>query len=209
MDYNSLYKEKGEMQKGVSKGIVKAAELFKKENFKKILDLGCGTGRHTSFLLENGFETFGCDFSEEAISIAKEKAPKASFEKCDMTSLPYENEFFDGIICNHVIQHGKNAEINKAVSEMQRTVRKGGIIFLVVVSTKHPNNFTGKEIGPNTRIDIDSQDGFLPHHFFLEEEITKLFKEFEILKLEHSEGSSELNPEKKSATWKLFARKVK
>lgn len=41
---------------------------------QKVLDLGCGAGRHAMFLAENGFEAYGIDISENAILEAKKRA---------------------------------------------------------------------------------------------------------------------------------------
>ena len=96
-DWNSLYKEKGTVQKEPSKKVIKAVNFFKKEKVKRILDFGCGTGRHTTYLLKEGFEVYGCDTSDRALEIIKEILKNIKFKKCDMTSLPYEDKSFDGI----------------------------------------------------------------------------------------------------------------
>ena len=206
-DWNSLYKEKGIVEEEPSKRVIEAVNFFKQQRLKRILDLGCGTGRHTVYLLKQGFHVYGCDSSESALKISSEILTEVDFKQCDMISLPYKDEFFDGILCNFVIEHGKIAKIKKAISEMYRVLRKRGVLFLRVPSTKHPEYLTGKEIEPNTKIDIDSIDGDMPHHYFTEEEMREFFREYEIIKLEHFEGASEYNPTKKSAFWEIYARR--
>jgi ubiquinone/menaquinone biosynthesis C-methylase UbiE len=206
-DWDALYKEKGIVQEKPSKFVIKAVEFLKKQNLEKILDLGCGTGRHITYLLQKGFRVYGCDSSENALKIAKEIIPEAEFRTCDMTSLPYENNFFDGVICHFVIQHGKIADIKKAVSEIYRVLRNGGILYLSVISTEHSEYSTGEEIEPNTRINIDAIDGKEPHHYFTENEMKNLFSNFEILKLNHVESPSEKDPDKKMGFYTLYAKK--
>jgi len=208
-DWNSIYKERGILQKEASETVIEAVNFFKHELVRTVLDLGCGTGRHTAYLLEEGFQIYGCDSSEVALELAMAALPTVDFETCNMTALPYEDGFFDAVICNHVIQHGTIAEIKVAISEIHRILRKGGILFLVAISTNHPKYLTGTEIEPNTRINTDSVDGDLPHHFFTEEELRTLFsKEFKIVKSVHFEAPSELDPNKEMAAWKMYARRL-
>lgn len=195
------------MQSEPSTRVKEAANFFKQQGLKKILDLGCGTGRHTSYLIDNGFDVYACDVSENAISIAKQTLKEVEFKICDMISLPYKDEFFSGIYCDHVIQHSTVNNIKKAIGEISRVLKKNGILFLTVASTKHPKFLTGEEIETNTKINTDDIDGKIPHHFFTEEEMRAFFKDFDIIKLQHFEGQSELNPTKKSAEWQLYARK--
>ncbi len=204
-DWDSLYKEKGIVQKEPSKRVIEAVDFFKKEGLERILDLGCGTGRHTIYLLKQGFQVYGCDSSESALKISSEILTEIDFRQCDMTSLPYKDCFFDGVLCNFVIEHGKVENIKKAISEMDRILRKEGVLFLRVPSTKHPEYLTGREIEPNTKINIDSIDGDMPHHYFTEEEMREFFKGYEIIKLHHFEGASEDYPTKKSAFWEIYA----
>jgi len=208
-DWNSIYKERGILQKEVSETVIEAVNFFKHERVRRVLDLGCGTGRHTAYLLEEGFQIYGCDSSEAALRIAMATLPAVDFETCNMTALPYEAGFFDAVICNHVIQHGTIAEIKVAISEIHRILRKGGFLFLVAISTNHPKYLTGTEIEPNTRINTDSVDGTLPHHFFTEKELRALFsKLFEIVKSVHFEAPSELDANKETAAWKMYARRL-
>jgi ubiquinone/menaquinone biosynthesis C-methylase UbiE len=206
-DWSTLYIEKGVVQKEPSKKVLESINFFKGKGLKKILDLGCGTGRHTTLLVKEGFEVYGCDNSEDALKIIKNFLADNEFRLCDMTKLSYEDGYFDGILCYQVIQHGKIAEIKQSISEMYRVLKKGGYLFLVVISTKHPKFKTGEEIEPNTKINTDDIDGHMPHHFFSELEMQEFFNEFEIIKLDHFEGQSEINLSNRMASWELYARR--
>jgi ubiquinone/menaquinone biosynthesis C-methylase UbiE len=205
-DWNSVYEKKGVFQKQPSEKVIRAVSLFKQKGLSRVLDLGCGTGRHTRYLLEEGFDVYGCDSSEEALAIIRQRIPEAVFDCCDMTSLTYKDAFFEGIICNHVIQHGLKADAEKAAAEMQRVLAHRGYLFLIAASTSHPKYATGREIEPNTRIDTVALDGHVPHHFFTRQEMEKLFEDFDIISLEHFEGPSELDETTGSAAWELYAR---
>lgn len=206
-DWDAIYKEKGVIQKEPSGKVIEAISFFKQKGLERILDLGCGTGRHIPCLLEQGFQVYGCDSSESALQIVQEVLTDVEFKKCDMTSLPYKDEFFDGVLCNFVIQHGALAHAKKAIAEMHRVLRIGGMLYLTVPSTDHPEYATGKEIEPNTKINIDAIDGDIPHHYFTESEMTDLFGEYEIIRLQQFYGVSEKDPNKKSAAWEILCRR--
>ena len=63
----------------------------------KILDIGCGTGRHTIELTRRGYKVVGIDLSESQLKRAKEKAKELDlnidFQKHDARNLPFEGEF--------------------------------------------------------------------------------------------------------------------
>jgi 2-polyprenyl-3-methyl-5-hydroxy-6-metoxy-1,4-benzoquinol methylase len=63
----------------------------------KILDIGCGTGRHSIELSKRGYNVTGIDLSDSQLVRAKEKAEKQSlkidFLKYNARNLPFNNEF--------------------------------------------------------------------------------------------------------------------
>ncbi|HNW88598.1 MAG TPA: class I SAM-dependent methyltransferase [Bacteroidales bacterium] len=63
----------------------------------RILDVGCGTGRHSIELTKRGYSVTGIDLSETQLAAAREKAVKnglnISFLKHDARALPFNNEF--------------------------------------------------------------------------------------------------------------------
>lgn len=63
----------------------------------RILDIGCGTGRHSIELAKRGYRVTGIDLSESQLKRAKEKASQQNlsinFEKLDARKLTFLNEF--------------------------------------------------------------------------------------------------------------------
>ena len=63
----------------------------------KLLDVGCGTGRHSIELSKRGYVVSGIDLSESQLKRAKEKAKsdnlKINFQKQDARNLPFNKEF--------------------------------------------------------------------------------------------------------------------
>lgn len=98
----------------------------------KILDWGCGHGRYYSLFEQSDY--YGIDISEELIKIAKNKYPHAKFiVNQSFLSLPFENNFFDYIVCLDTLHHipSKNYH-QKFIKEAHRTLKENGIIILTV-----------------------------------------------------------------------------
>lgn len=79
-------------------GEVDFIESELKENKSlRILDVGCGTGRHAIELAKRGYSVFGIDLSSDQLARAQEKAKEAGvdviFEQHDARNLPFNGEF--------------------------------------------------------------------------------------------------------------------
>lgn len=68
-----------------------------RDKSSKIIDIGCGTGRHAIELTKRGYNVTGIDLSESQLARAREKAKAAGvtidFHRHDARTLPFENEF--------------------------------------------------------------------------------------------------------------------
>jgi ubiquinone/menaquinone biosynthesis C-methylase UbiE len=99
----------------------------------RALDAACGTGRHTSHLLERGHDVVGVDATAEMLAVAREKAPGARFEQGDVCDLRFDDGEFDLAVCGLALEHV--ADLDRAVSELARVVRPEG---RVLISDLHP-----------------------------------------------------------------------
>ena len=70
--WDKIFKRYGKVFLKAQENIVKIVKLFKKYDVKKVLDLGCGTGRHVVYLAKNNFNVYGIDIAEEGIKMTKE-----------------------------------------------------------------------------------------------------------------------------------------
>ncbi len=103
-------------------------------NGKKVLDVGCGTGRLERKLIDAGAEIIGIDVSSEMIKAAKKKFPKVEFVKGDIENLPFEDEAFDLVVCSFVVVHLKN--LDKAFEEIYRVLKPGGTFVLTNINQR-------------------------------------------------------------------------
>ena len=98
--------------------------------------------------------------------------------------LPYDDEFFDGVISVQVIHHAKLETIRKIVGEITRVLKREGIVFITVPKVNIHREYDFEEIEPNTIVPLGGPEKGLPHHYFTPKELKTLFKEFEIKKLD-------------------------
>ncbi|MGD9116444.1 MAG: class I SAM-dependent methyltransferase [Dehalococcoidia bacterium] len=132
----------------------------------KILDIGCGTGRHAINLASKGYQNItGIDLSPSMIGAAKKaaEAKKATvdFRICDARELPFENEF-DAALClcegafGLLEDDDENYKILKAV---HKALKKNGVFILTTL-----NLFRDAEFDPMTcrvamEMEIEQKDG--------------------------------------------------
>lgn len=97
-------------------------------NKGKVLDAGCGPGRDSKILSDEGFDVKGVDLSEEMISLAEDK--DGDFRVMDVRDLEFEDETFDGVLANQLLVFFRVEERGKAFKELERVLKSGGVIFL-------------------------------------------------------------------------------
>ncbi|WP_192254080.1 class I SAM-dependent methyltransferase [Mesorhizobium silamurunense] len=101
---------------------------------EKILDVGCGTGSLTFELVKSAdlAEIQAIDFSPVFVQAAKERNtdPRITFQQADATALPFADDMFDRALALLVLHFVPDT--GKAVAEMRRVVRPGGVVAAVV-----------------------------------------------------------------------------
>jgi SAM-dependent methyltransferase len=187
-DWEKIYEDLGDLGYGVLPRIKKAARLFRIKGVKKILDLGCGTGRHSLYLSKRGFNVYATDVSPTAVKIAGEKAAELGlkdiyFRQHDMRSIPFKDNYFDAVICTWTLHHGKLAQIQRTIDEVHRVLAPGGIFLTDIPSVTTAGAKNGREIEKNTVIGKGGGEDDVPHHYSTKEEIVTLFAGFGELKV--------------------------
>lgn len=98
----------------------------------RILDVGCAGGRDTQWFLEHGFLADGIDIAPTFLAMARTRVPEASFREMSVEELDYADATFDGVWCSCVLIHLPKAGARRAVTEMLRVLKPGGILYLLV-----------------------------------------------------------------------------
>ena len=138
-------------------------------HFNKVLDLGCGTGVILKGIssINSDVELFGLDLSENMIAKATQRlGTTANLSVGDAENLPYADNTFDLVCCVESFHHYPNPK--KALSEINRVLKNGGLFLLCDTWTRSPI----RQI-LNFFIRFSS-DGDV--HIYSENEISKLLK---------------------------------
>lgn len=171
--------------------IPRLVKLLNANGSKRVLDVGCGTGRHAVYLVMNGFETYGFDISENALDQAREilrdKKVVANLTVGDMFKpFPYENEFFGAVIATRVIHHGYLEEIRKIAGEMNRVLARNGFMFVqssAWLPGEKIENSSAIEVEPRTLVWSEGEEANILHHSFTREELLGMFPNRQIIDL--------------------------
>lgn len=122
------------------RGKLDATELIRPTKFeelvglppRKILDAGCGTGKHCIHFAERGYNVYGIDRSLGMLGKAVENSTdlKVSFATGDMRSLSFPNNFFDGVWTVAAIAHLVPGDKRRFIQEAYRVLRHNGILYI-------------------------------------------------------------------------------
>ena len=145
-----------------------------------ILDLGCGSGKDTLYLINKNKQVISCDQSSNAINNIKKNFPEVYDTKCFnmLDGMPFDNNSFELIIADLCLHYFKEKDTFELLNEIRRILTVGGRLIFRVNSVNDVNHGAG-------------QDNEIEHHlyetsdkrlkrFFYEKDIKFFFKDFDI-----------------------------
>ncbi len=156
----------------------------------RALDIGCGRGRNSRYLAEQGFSVVGVDISAVAIASAVEQqgALDCEFHRVDILTDPIPGGPFGAVFdygCFHVFD--TDADRSTLVAKLAGVLEPGGLYVAVIGSTDGPP----REVGPPRRSAQEVARALEPH--------------FEILELVRGVIRPDEDPIR--PTWELVARR--
>ena len=142
-----------------------AVDVFSKCGKHAILDVGCGMGRDTFHLVENGFHVVGIDAAESGLGIAnrtrREKQQEGLFVRADARHLPFPSASFGGVYCFGLLHEftgeGREGDVREVMKEIHRVLETAGVLILSVLSGEpeqglpHVYLFTEREFDAATQ----------------------------------------------------------
>lgn len=106
-------------------------QILSKINYESVLEIGCGTGKNTSFFIESRKQVTAVDFSEEMLAVARSKFRDSTgkFVQADINKpWNFTNQLFDLVTFSLVLEHIQN--LREVFTEAASKVRSGGYIYL-------------------------------------------------------------------------------
>ena len=105
--------------------------ILKDKTFENSLEMGCGTGKNTEFLLQKTKDLIAVDFSEDMLAKAKQKITDkhVQFVRADIQNdWQFEQEIFDLITCSLVLEH--IADLNGIFKRAHRVLAENGLFYI-------------------------------------------------------------------------------
>ncbi|MBV6344965.1 class I SAM-dependent methyltransferase [Leptospira interrogans] len=99
-----------------------------KQEEKKALDFGTGSGRHCVLLNEFGYQVYATDYTENSIKTVQEMFPFVKTSLGGAPPFPFEENFFDVIVSWGVLHYNSVRSARDILKEKMRILKKGGYL---------------------------------------------------------------------------------
>ncbi len=145
-----------------------------------ILDLGCGSGNDSLYLINKGKKVIACDQSSNAISNIKKNIPEVFDTKCFnmLDGMPFDDKCFDVVIADLCLHYFREADTFKVLNEIKRILTEKGYLIFRVNSINDINHGAGE--GEEIEHHLYETSDKRLKRFFNEEDIIYFFKDFDI-----------------------------
>lgn len=145
-----------------------------------ILDLGCGGGNDTLYLINKGKKVISCDQSSNAINNIIKNFPEVYATHCFnmLEGMPFDDNSFEIIIADLCLHYFREKDTFKIIYEIKRILRPNGYLIFRVNSVNDINHGAGKgiEIEPHLYRTSDNR----LKRFFDEKDLFFFFRNFNI-----------------------------
>ncbi len=114
----------------------------------RLLDVGCGEGRHCFAAARAGFQVIGVDYEPLALQRAREAARRlklagVTFRRANVFSLPFPEAYFDVLLDYGCLHHQRKADWAAYRRALLRVLKPGGF-YLLSVFSPHFRMFRGR-----------------------------------------------------------------
>ncbi|MEH2329792.1 class I SAM-dependent methyltransferase [Nostoc sp.] len=97
----------------------------------QVLDLCCGSGQTTEFLVKYSQNVTGLDASPKSLQRARQNVPLASYVEAFAEKMPFADNLFDVVHISVALHEMQPQQLRKIISEVYRVLKPGGVFTLV------------------------------------------------------------------------------
>jgi cyclopropane fatty-acyl-phospholipid synthase-like methyltransferase len=140
--WKNMYSKPNVFGEGPTKLALIANDFIKKQNVKKILELGCGQGRDSIYFAQNNFHVTATDFSDNAINFVRKTAQELRLNTLKTKTQNMLHDFddffeFDCVYSNLALQFFTEDQLESIFHKISLTLKESG---LFIFSTKKPGD---------------------------------------------------------------------
>ena len=97
----------------------------------QVLDLCCGSGQTTQFLVKFSQNVTGLDASPKSLQRARLNVPEASYVEAFAEEMPFADNLFDVVHTSVALHEMQPQQLRKIIDEVYRVLKPGGVFTLV------------------------------------------------------------------------------
>lgn len=107
-----------------------------------VLELGCGPGNVTRYLLDKrpDLKLFATDFSPKMLSLAESNVPNASFRQMDARQIASLSEKFDATVCGFIAPYLERSALLKLIADCEKLLSADGSLYLSTIEGEYENS---------------------------------------------------------------------
>ena len=166
------------------KAVVNLMAKTDRSKVSKVLDLGCGIGRHSILLAKAGFSVTALDSSIEALEVMRkqtqEQGVRVKITQGTLAASLFPRNYFDLVIAFNVIYHGMRKDMEIAIATAHYWLKPGGLFFFTCPTRRDGKYGNGEKVAPNTYKPMNSIHPGGIHYFSDENDIIDLTRNFAI-----------------------------
>ncbi len=133
--WEQFYKGLNPTEDRIDNWLDKHAAYLESSAGMPILDLGCGAGNNTRYVVDRGFQVVACDFSERALELVRTRVPEAQTLRLDLREpLPFPDHSAAVLIADLSLHYFSWLKTLSITLELNRVLKPDGVVLARVNS---------------------------------------------------------------------------